>query len=219
MRYHSDVTGPRRFDLLGRGLGSEETREIASALGLGALIVYPTDTLYAIGCCALDGPCVSRLRAAKGREEDKPFPVIATDLAQARSLTSRWPEVAQRLAERFWPGPLTLVVPAASTLPVSLLSGATSIAVRVPDSEVARALARAAGPLVATSANRAGEPPCVEVDPALAAFPLATLALDIGPLDGAPSTIVDVTDPSGAIRILREGRIAGDLVERALRRA
>jgi tRNA A37 threonylcarbamoyladenosine synthetase subunit TsaC/SUA5/YrdC len=69
--------------------------------------------------------------------------------------------------------------------------------------------------LVATSANLAGDSPCLTVDLALRAFPLATLALDIGPLDGAPSTIVDVSDPGGAVRILREGRIGRDLIEGA----
>jgi len=166
---------------------------VAARLREGALVIYPTDTLYAIGCRALDGAAVARLREAKGREADKALPVIVADVAQARSLASRWPDEAQRLAGAFWPGPLTLVVPASASLPAELLAGAGTIAVRVPASDVARALARVAGPLVSTSANLAGETPCVTVDLAAAAFPLATLAFDVGPLEGAPSTIVDVT--------------------------
>nr|MBP9948391.1 Sua5/YciO/YrdC/YwlC family protein [Vicinamibacteria bacterium] len=130
-----------------------------------------------------------------------------------RSLASRWPETAQRLADAFWPGPLTLVVPAAAHLPAELLAGANTVAMRVPASEVACALARTAGPLVSTSANLAAAPPCLTADQALAAFPAAALVIDVGPLDGAPSTIVDVTDPTGALAILREGRIASERIK------
>ncbi len=197
----------KRYDLRVSGLTPEQEEDVAARLRGGALVIYPTDTLYAIGCRALDGEAVARLREAKGREGDKALPVIVADIAQARSLTARWPEGAQRLADAFWPGPLTLVVPAATWLPVELLAGSGTIAVRVPASDVARSLARLAGPLVSTSANLAGEPPCRTVDLAAAAFPRATVAFDVGPLDGAPSTIVDVTAPAAGFRILRSGRI------------
>ena len=181
-------------------------------LRAGGVIIYPTDTLYAVGCRALDGGALARLRAAKGREADKPLPLIVADLEQARSLALLWPETAQRLADAFWPGPLTLVVSAIPDLPEALLGGARSVAVRVPASEVARALARAVGPIVSTSANLAGEPACLTVELALQAFPTAVLAIDAGPLDGAPSTIVDVTDPTGVVVVLREGRIASERI-------
>ena len=206
-----------RFYLKEEGLTSEEAREIERLLGDGALIIYPTDTLYAIGCRALDDAAVTRLREAKGREASKPLPVIAADLLQARSLASRWPPEAQRLADAFWPGPLTLVVPAAPTLPSSLLAGGSSVAVRVPASTLARALALLAGPIVATSANASGERPCTTVDQAIAAFPAGLVAVDVGPLDGEPSTIVDLTSADGAFRILRPGRISRDLVHETLK--
>lgn len=217
--YDLDVPDLKPYDLRTSGLAPEEEVQVAARLREGALVIYPTDTLYAIGCCALDGDALMRLREAKGREADKPLPLIVADVAQARSLAERWPAEAQHLAEAFWPGPLTLVVPAASTLPIELLAGATGVAVRVPASDVARALARIAGPLVATSANLAGEAPCVTVQLALRSFPLARLAFDVGPLDGAPSTMVDLTDPVRDFRILREGRIDRALIERALRRS
>ena len=207
-----------RYDLTSSQLTPEQLREAAACLLAGELIIYPTDTLYAIGCCALDENAGQRLRDAKGRDAGKPLPVIVTDVAQARSLVASWPDAAQRLADAFWPGPLTLVVPASPSLPRALLAGALSVAVRVPASDVARALARAAGPLVATSANLAGEPPCVTLDLALAAFPLATMALDVGLLDGAPSTLVDLSDPADDFRILREGRIDPATIDRALSR-
>lgn len=197
-------------------MGPGQDQEIAARLREGALAIYPTDTLYALGCCGLDGETVRKLREAKGREAQKPLSLIAADIVQARSLASQWPAAADRLALAFWPGPLTLVVPAASTLPGPLLAGAATVAVRVPASDVARALAKAAGPLVATSANRAGEAPCVTVDQALRAFPDAGLALDVGPLDGLPSTIVDLAGPDSVARILREGRIGIELIERVL---
>lgn len=205
-----------RYDLGAAQLTTDQELEVAARLRDGALAIYPTDTLYAIGCCALDGAAVKRLREAKGREADKPLPVIVADVAQARSLALRWPEGAERLAEALWPGPLTLIVPVLPTLPPELLAGAESVAVRVPASEIARALARLVGPLVATSANLAGQAPCVTVDLAEKAFPLATLAFDIGPLEGAPSTIVDLTGPRETFRLLREGRIPRAKVEAAL---
>lgn len=204
---------PIRYDLRGSGLTAEQEREAQALLRSGVILIYPTDTLYAVGCSGLNGGALARLRKEKGREADKAWPLIVADLEQARSLTSRWPEAAERLAARFWPGPLTLVAPAASHLPVELLAGATTVAMRVPASALACRLAKIAGPLVSTSANLAGEPPCLTVDQALAAFPGAVLAIDVGPLDGAPSTIVDVTDPGGTIRLLREGRIARQQVE------
>ena len=209
------MAGIKRYDLRASGFGPGEESDVAAKLRGGALLIYPTDTLYAIGCRALDGEAVTRLREAKGREADKALPVIVGDVGQARSLAVRWPEEAQRLADAFWPGPLTLVVPAASSLPPELVAGAGTIAVRVPASDVARALARLAGPLVSTSANRAGEPPCVTLDDAAAAFPKATLAFDVGPLDGPPSTIVDLSDTAVGIVLLREGRIDPGLIERA----
>lgn len=205
-----------RFTLEAAGLTADQERDAVALLGGGAVIIYPTDTLYAVGCRALDGEAVTRLRAAKAREADKPLPVIVADIEQARSLASSWPETAQRLADAFWPGPLTLVVPASSDAPPPLLAGARNIAVRVPASEVARALARASGPLVSTSANLAGEPPCLTVELALRAFPDAVLAIDVGPLDGAPSTIVDVSVSDGPMTILREGRIAGERIRAAV---
>lgn len=214
--YDPDVLDLKPYDLRTSRLTPAEECQVAAHLREGALVIYPTDTLYAIGCCALDGGAVKGLRAAKGREADKPLPVIVADVAQARSLAAHWPEEAERLADAFWPGPLSVVVPAASSLPSELLAGAAGVAVRVPASEVARALARLAGPLVATSANLAGEAPCVTMDLALRAFPLAALAFDAGPLDGAPSTIVDLTDPARVFRILREGRIDRALIDAKL---
>jgi L-threonylcarbamoyladenylate synthase len=206
-----------RYDLRGRGLTDDEVGEIGARLRAGELIIYPTDTLYAVGCLALDDGAVRRLREAKGRDRDKPLPLIASDPTQARSLAVRWPASADRLASAFWPGPLTLVLEAHSSLPDALLSGLSTVAVRVPDSQTARIVAQEAGPLVSTSANLAGEPPCTSVDLALEAFPGVGMALNLGPLEGLPSTIVDVTGADDRVSILRPGRIDRARIEAVAR--
>jgi L-threonylcarbamoyladenylate synthase len=178
----------------------------ASLLERGEMIIYPTDTLYALGCRAVDAAAVDRLRAAKARDTEKPLPVVAADVAQARSLWARWPAQAAVLADRFWPGPLTLVLEAAPGLPRGLTAASGSLAVRVPALALVRALCAAAGPLVSTSANLAGGPPATTCEEALAGLPGAVaLALDAGPANRTPSTLVDVTGTEP--RLIREGAV------------
>jgi L-threonylcarbamoyladenylate synthase len=180
----------------------------AAHLRAGELVIYPTDTLYALGAVATDGRAAARVRAAKGRDDRKPLPLIAADPAQARGLCQAWPEAARRLADRFWPGPLTLVLAAGPHLPAQVTAGANTVAVRVPALAVARRLCAAAGaPLVSTSANLSGAPPALTCAEALAAVgPAAAFALDGGPGTPRPSTIVDLTVEEP--RLLREGAVA-----------
>jgi tRNA threonylcarbamoyl adenosine modification protein (Sua5/YciO/YrdC/YwlC family) len=136
-------------------------------------------------------------------------------LAQARALAGEWPEAAQRLAAAFWPGPLTLVVPAAARVPVEVTSGSGTVAVRVPALELARRLAAGAGALVSTSANRSGQAPPRTCPEAVAQVgEAAALALDGGPGHPLPSTIVDVT--GGEPRLLRAGAVDWDQARRRL---
>jgi L-threonylcarbamoyladenylate synthase len=166
----------------------------ASVLAEGNLLIYPTDTLYALGGRALDGAVARAVRAAKGREEGKALPVIASDPDQARALAARWPAPAAILSARFWPGPLTLILPAGAGLPADLTAGSGGVAVRVPALPLARELCRSAGPLVSTSANRSGEAPAVTCSEAVQAVgAAAALCLDAGPGTRAASTIVDLT--------------------------
>jgi L-threonylcarbamoyladenylate synthase len=184
-------------------------------LRAGRLLVYPTDTLYALGGCALDGAVAAAVRAAKGRGDDKPLPLIAADIEQALRLAAAWPPPAGRLAQRFWPGPLTLVLPAADVVPGAVTSGGGTVAVRVPALELARRLAEGAGPLIATSANRAGEPPPETCAAAVASVGgSAALALDGGPGLPVASTIVDLTGPEP--RLLRAGVVDWEHVRRVL---
>ena len=188
----------------------------ASLLTAGSLLIYPTDTLYALGGRVLDAAAGAAVRRAKGREEGKPLPLVAADLEQARVLCASWPEAADQLARRFWPGPLSLVVPAAPTVPADVTAGSGNIAVRVPDLELTRALCRQTGALVSTSANRAGgTPPITCADALEAVGAAAALALDAGRGRAVASTIVDLT--STPPRLLRGGAIPWEEIEGVLR--
>jgi len=188
----------------------------ASLLTAGSLLIYPTDTLYALGGRVLDAAAGAAVRRAKGREEGKPLPLVAADLEQARALCASWPEAADQLAARFWPGPLSLVVPAAPTVPADVTAGSGHIAVRVPDLELTRTLCRQTGALVSTSANRAGgTPPITCADALEAVGAAAALALDAGRGRAVASTIVDLT--STPPRLLRGGAIPWEEIEGVLR--
>ena len=198
--------------------GQPDESVLARALAVlhaGGLLIYPTDTLYALGGRALDPMVAAAVRAAKGRGDDKPLPVSAADVAQARAIAKGWPEAAQRLAAAFWPGPLTLVLAAAPEVPEEVTSGTGTVAVRVPSLLLARDLSGAAGPLVSTSANRSGLPPPLTCAEAVRQVgPAAALALDGGPGTAAPSTIVDLTGAEP--RLLRAGAVDWDQARRLL---
>jgi L-threonylcarbamoyladenylate synthase len=185
-------------------------------LDAGSLLIYPTDTLYALGGRALDPEAAAAVRRAKGREDDKPLPLVAADLAQARSLCAAWPETAQQLAAQMWPGPLSLVLPAVASLTEEVTAGTGRVAVRVPDLALTRALCRGVGPLVSTSANRAGGmPPLTCADAVDAIGAAAALALDAGRGRALASTILDLT--GDVPRLLREGAIPWADIEGVLR--
>lgn len=189
--------------------------EAATLLWRGELLIYPTDTLYALGGRALDPRVAQRVRAAKAREPQKPLPLVAGSLRQALELCSSWPPSAEILATRFWPGPLTLVLPAARGLPPEVTAGSGSVALRVPALAVTRALCALGGPLISTSANVAGAPPpltCGEAAAGVGAF--AALALDAGPGRREASTIADLT--GGSPRPLRVGAVTWMEIEAAL---
>jgi len=199
---------------------AEFTRDVATAaaaLRHGALVVYPTETFYGLGALASIPEALVRLAAAKLRPDGKPLPLVAADADMAFAL---WHEVlpaARRLAEAFWPGPLTLVAAAAPGLSSELAPGG-SVGVRVPGLAVARELSRlAGGALVSTSANLAGGgSPAAAADLAPALLARIDLVLDGGPTPGGlPTTVVEVR-PSGP-RLLRAGAVPWSEVEGALR--
>lgn len=186
--------------------------EAAACLHRGLPVVFPTDTVYGVGVMPFDEIAIERLYALKGRPADKGIPILLSDPIHLERVARMVPPVAQSLIERFWPGPLTLIVPRVPGLP-ELISPNDTIAVRIPDHEVARALIREAGGAVATSsANLSGQEPAHTGEAAMAALQgLVAAVLDDGPSPGSrPSTIVDCTSMQPVV--LREGPLsAADL--------
>jgi L-threonylcarbamoyladenylate synthase len=194
--------------------------EAAATLRAGGLVAMPTDTVYGVGVAldAEDG--LARLFAAKDRPLDKAIVLLCADLEQAATVGVLSP-AARVLAERFWPGGLTLVLaqrPGAS-LPAVLTAGAATIGVRVPDHDCPRALARALGPLPVTSANLSGHPDARDAATVVAQLgKRIDLVLDGGATrGGTPSTVVDCSGEEP--RILRDGAIDRQALAAALREA
>jgi len=181
-------------------------------------VILPTDTLYALACQARQAAAARAVRAAKGRDDGKPLPLVAGEVEQLDSICGPLPEAARRLAACFWPGPLTLVLPATDEVPSDVTSGGGTIAVRVPAHDFLRRLCLRVGPLVSTSANRSGHAAAQSCTAALAEVgPFATLAVDGGVGRSLPSTIVDMTVPEP--RLLRAGALAWAEISAALRGA
>jgi L-threonylcarbamoyladenylate synthase len=193
-------------------LVTREAGRAAEALRAGGLVVYPTETFYGLGALASSAAAVARLAAAKLRVEGKPVPLVAAGLAMARAVAASFPPRAERLAARFWPGPLTLVLPAAAGLPPEV-AGDGTVGVRVPGSALARELSRlAGGPITSTSANPSGGPPVTrpeDLDRGLLSS--VEVVLDGGEVPGGlPSTVVAV-EPGG-LRLLRAGAVPWEAV-------
>src|SRR5262249_41979044 len=130
----------------------------AEVLRRGGLVAFPTETVYGLGANALDADAVRRIFDAKGRPANNPVIVHIADVERVHDLVAPWPESAARLAARFWPGPLTLVLPRREVVPDVVTAGGPTVAVRMPAHPVALALIRAAGvPVAAPSANRSTE--------------------------------------------------------------
>lgn len=186
----------------------------AELLRSGRLVAFPTETVYGLGAHALDPVAVARIFVAKGRPATNPLIVHVAEAAQVSALVADWPDHARRLAAAFWPGPLTIVVAKAATVPDVVTGGGTTVAVRCPAHPVAAQLLReVAIPLAAPSANRSGE-----LSPTTAAHVAATLSgridliLDGGPCPGGlESTVVDATGPT--VRLLRPGLVSAAQLE------
>lgn len=180
-------------------------RRAAAALRRGEPVAFPTETVYGLGANALDPAAVRRVFEAKGRPDDNPLIVHVTGLPMLRKLVKGVPPEARALAARFWPGPLTIVLPKRRTVPDAVTAGLPTVAVRVPDHPVALALIEAAGvPVAAPSANRSGRPSPTRAAHVAQDFP-GLVVLDGGPArHGLESTVVALGDPP---RVLRLGAV------------
>jgi tRNA threonylcarbamoyl adenosine modification protein (Sua5/YciO/YrdC/YwlC family) len=193
--------------------GEETEREAgianaALAVQRGQLVVLPTDTVYGVGADAFDPGAVRRLLAAKGRGREMPPPVLVSAATTLDALAVGVPSYARALIEQLWPGPLTLVCRQQPSLQWDLGDTRGTVAVRMPDHEVALELLSRTGPLAVSSANRSGMPAAQDADAAEAMLGSSVrIILDDGPTPGAePSTIVDVTGSQG--RVLRIGAVS-----------
>jgi L-threonylcarbamoyladenylate synthase len=185
------------------------------ALAAGALVVFPTETVYGLGADARSAPAVARLVAVRGREAGKPILVLVADVGMAEAMAVV-PPAARRLAARFWPGPLTLVLPARDALPAPLTAGTGTIGVCVPGHPTAAALvAGLGGPVTAPSANPPGAEPPRRLAAARAYFgERVAVYLDGGELPGGASTVAAVE--ADGVRVLRAGPVAAAALRAAL---
>jgi L-threonylcarbamoyladenylate synthase len=169
-----------------------------AALRRGAVVVIPTDTVYGLAARADHADAMARLFDLKGRAVAKSIAVLVADLAQARSLT---PHGLDRFA-RFWPGPLTVVVPRSPDAVLYLGGDDATVGLRCPDEVFVRRLALEVGPIAATSANESGRPTPPTAAEIAAIFPGVSLVVDGGPRQGVASTVIDATvDPPVVLRV------------------
>jgi L-threonylcarbamoyladenylate synthase len=180
-------------------------RRAAAELKAGGLVIFPTETVYGLAADALNEDAVRLAYEAKGRPEGQPLPVQIADVEQLGLITARVPDVAAKLIEKYFPGPLTIVLPRSAVLPELVTAGRPSVGVRMPDHPVALALIReTGGPIIATSANISGKPEPKTADEAVGYLGRSVrVVLDAGPARiGSPSTVVDVTvTPPRIVRV------------------
>ena len=196
------------------------------SLGRHELVVLPTDTVYGIGCDAFSPKAVEALLAAKGRDRQTPPPVLVGNASALNALAEYVPEVAQKLADTFWPGALTMILRAQPSLNWDLGETKGTVALRMPDHKIALALLQEVGPMAVSSANLTGEPAattCQQAHDYLGAS--VQVYLDGGPSPkGEASTIVDLTaitetyddegnmTVEGKLRIVRQGALSADKI-------
>ena len=188
-------------------------KEAAGLIRKGRLVAFPTETVYGLGADATSGAALERLRAVKGREADRGLSVLVAEVADLERFAPGLPARARRLAERFWPGPLTLVVRAFDAR-LGAVATRRGVGFRCSSHATAAALARACGrPIVSTSCNRSGAEPCRTAAEVETVFG-AELAVAVGDDSGGalPSTVVAIAADAG-LELLREGAVPFDRID------
>ena len=187
---------------------ASEIQHALEVLKSGGIVAFPTDTVYGLGALAFDGTAIESIYKAKDRPIEKAIPILIADLSDLDKVADalRVPNIAFRFASRFWPGPLTCIVPKKQTLPLAV-SATSTVAVRIPDHADARSLLRMAGPMAVTSANISGQQsPSTATEVYDQLNGRIPLILDGGKTPGGvPSTLVDCTKENPSV--LREGPI------------
>jgi L-threonylcarbamoyladenylate synthase len=194
-----------------------QVERAAASIRKGGLVAVPTDTLYALAADPFNRDAVARVFDVKGRAAERALPLVAADTPQVVRHFGELRALARRLAARFWPGPLTLLLDAPAVLPDEVSGGTAKVGVRVPAHAVTVALCRACDrPLTATSANISGSPPSDDPDAVARALgDLVDVLVDAGKTPGGPpSTVVDVTGAEP--RLIRAGAIPWEEVKACL---
>ena len=197
----------------------EQIGAAVEVLANGGVAAIPTDTLYGLAASAFDESAVLKVYELKGRPEGMALPLLLSEAEDVRVCAEDVPEAAWTLMERFWPGALTLVVRKRATVPDIVTAGLDTVALRVPDHPVARAIAKTLGaPITGTSANLSGRPGITNAADVRREFgDTIDFVLDGGEAPGGvASTIVDVSD--GELRVLREGAASREELEAVLGR-
>ena len=197
--------------------GAESFEPALAALARGEVIVFPTETLYGLGADALNGRAVDKVFQLKGRDPNNPIPVLIADTAMLDILVAAVPERAKILMDTFWPGPLTLVLPARGNIPKPLVNADGGIGVRISSQPIATQLVAGLGrPLTATSANPSGKKPARTVAEAKGYFSgTIEIFVDGGRLKSKTgSTVAEVLNSE--VKIIREGEIAASAVAQAI---
>jgi tRNA threonylcarbamoyl adenosine modification protein (Sua5/YciO/YrdC/YwlC family) len=188
----------------------ERVQYVVNTLRSGKLVALPTDTFYGLAVDPVNLRAVEGIYDIKSRLKNKPLSLLVASLAQAYELARDLGSDFDRLAERFWPGPLTLIVKASSRLPLRSTANTGNVALRIPDAAIARAVVEKFGlPITATSANLQNAPECTYANCVLHQIgDLIPLIVDGGPTGRSqPTTIVDLSGGDGSWQILREGAI------------
>ncbi|MEQ8201338.1 MAG: L-threonylcarbamoyladenylate synthase [Syntrophomonadaceae bacterium] len=190
----------------------------AAYIKAGELVAFPTETVYGLGADAFRSAAVEKIFAAKGRPPENPLLVHVSNTDQVRQLATVVPPAAVKLMQRFWPGPLSMVLPSLPSVPEAIRGGRAGVGLRMPSHPVALALIEAAGPLAAPSANRYGRPSPTSAEHVRQDLDgLIAAVLDAGETGaGLESTLIDLTDDH--YRILRRGGIRVELIEQCLGR-
>ena len=191
--------------------------EAVAALRRGEVIVYPTETFYGLGADVQNFSAVEKVFQLKGRDPNNPFPVLVSERSMLDSLVAEIPPLAAKLIARFWPGPLTLVLPARKDIPRALVNSDGGIGVRISSQPLAIELVKALGrPLTATSANPSGKPGAQTIAQARDYFSgMVEIFVDGGELASQTgSTVAEVINDK--LRIIREGEIGRDKLELAV---
>ena len=196
-----------RFDFTGDEL-APAYRAAVDAIEAGDLVVFPTDTVYGLAADAFKADAVQRLLDAKGRGRDMPPPVLISVVESLDALATDVPDNGRKLCEEFWPGPLTVICHAQTSLMWDLGETQGTVALRVPDHENTRELLSRTGPLAVSSANKSGQPAALDVyDAEEQLAESVAVYLDGGQVSGGePSTIVDITGQTP--RVVRVGALS-----------